>query len=85
MQAMALTQRLQMRFAVRRLSDRTIAVEKSVDKRRMNCAKPGFSSTEKFNTGRFYCSKNTDSLPVFPSARESTGDRKNFCEARLQA
>jgi hypothetical protein len=60
-------------------------VEKSVDKPRMNCAKVGFSSTEKFKFDGFYCSKAADSLPVFPSARESTGERKNFCEARLQA
>ena len=82
---MVLTQRLQTRFALRRQPTARVAVEKSVDKPRMNCAKVAFSSTEKIKLDGFYCSKAADSLPVFASARESTGERKNFCEARLQA
>jgi hypothetical protein len=60
-------------------------VEKSVDKTRMNCAEVAISSTEKFKFAPFYCSGRRNSLPIFHPARESTGERQDFCEARLKA
>jgi hypothetical protein len=61
------------------------AVEKSGDKLRMNCAEVAISSTEKFKFSPFYCSRERDSLPIFHSARESTGERKHACEACMKA
>jgi hypothetical protein len=55
------------------------AVEKSGDKRRMNCAEVAISSTEKFKFSPLYCSGDRDSLPIFHPARESTGERKHAC------
>jgi hypothetical protein len=61
------------------------AVEKDGDKSRMNCAEVAISSTEKFKFPPFYCSDESDSLPIFLSASESTGERQDVCKARLKA
>jgi hypothetical protein len=69
---------LHTRLGENHLNPKPTAVEKIVDKPRMNCAELSISSTEKFKLARFYCLSAAQSLPIFHRHARARGNEKQL-------